>query len=327
MTQRGKSGVVRISRGDVSGRIARAEREQVTPPAPTALLVVVHGADAGVQYELLEHDVSIGRENAAEIHISDPAAAERHARLTLEGRDWVLHDLGSPAGTFVNDEPVSEYLLRDGDRIRIGRSILKLLSSGDLDKRAIDELFRVEHLDGLTLASNVDTFGSMLQRDVLHARRYGRSLSLAWFDVDGFRLLNASHGETTGNQVLQQLTTRLRGVLRKQDFLARVSDDEFAVLMPATTVEDAEQVAEKLRHEVEAMPVKVGSTTLRVTVSGGLSTLSGSEEGRLMGDRAMSAMREARSAGGNRVATRRPEVVVAPRPASAEELQPLDDED
>jgi diguanylate cyclase (GGDEF)-like protein len=327
MTQRAKSGVVRISRGDVSGRVSREEQVKAAVAVPTGLIVIIHGSDAGVQYELHDHALTIGRENTADLHLSDPAAADAHARLTYEHGQWVLHDLGSEPGTFVNNERVSEYVLRDGDRIRIGRSILKLLASGDLEKRAIDELFRVENLDGLTQASNSDTFMAMVQRDVLHARRYGRPLSLIWLDVDGFRRLNASHGEPMGNLVLQQLTTRLRGMLRKQDFLARVSDDEFAILMPATSIEEAEQTAEKLRVAVEAEQLKFGTLALRVTVSGGVTTLSGDEDGRLIVERAKQGMSEAQAAGGNRLLVRRPEFLAAPKPASEKDLTPLDDDE
>jgi len=267
------------------------------------LLVVVHGSEAGERFELQDGTLLIGRSPDADIQLTDAALGDQHARLTQEHGHWVVVDLGQSAGTFVNNERITEYALRDGDRIRFGRTILKLLSAGDIERRAIDELFRVENLDGLTLASNNATFNEVLARDVNHAQKYRRPLSLVMLDVDGFRKLNETRGEAVGSQVLQRLTMRLRSVLRKQDCLARIGDDDFALLLPATPLADAEGVVEKLRQAAEGE---------EVTFSAGLTTLSGSEEGAAMLRRARSGMLAAQKAGGNRVRKEVPEKIELP---------------
>jgi pSer/pThr/pTyr-binding forkhead associated (FHA) protein len=67
----------------------------------------------------------IGRLSGSEVEIQDPGASRRHAEIRRDGGDFVLVDLGSTNGTLLNDSPVSEASLEDGDRITIGRTVLE----------------------------------------------------------------------------------------------------------------------------------------------------------------------------------------------------------
>jgi pSer/pThr/pTyr-binding forkhead associated (FHA) protein len=67
----------------------------------------------------------IGRLAGSEIEIQDTGASRRHAEIRRKGEDFVIVDLGSTNGTLVNDSPVAEYTLEDGDRITIGRTVLE----------------------------------------------------------------------------------------------------------------------------------------------------------------------------------------------------------
>jgi hypothetical protein len=67
----------------------------------------------------------IGRISSSEIEIQDPGASRRHAEIRRDGDDYLVVDLGSTNGTLLNDAPVSESTLEDGDRITIGRTILE----------------------------------------------------------------------------------------------------------------------------------------------------------------------------------------------------------
>jgi hypothetical protein len=78
----------------------------------------------GKEYSLGERAV-IGRLQGSEIEIQDPGASRRHAEIRRDGTDFVVVDLGSTNGTLVNDQPVSQATLEDGDRITIGRTVLE----------------------------------------------------------------------------------------------------------------------------------------------------------------------------------------------------------
>ncbi len=67
----------------------------------------------------------IGRLSGSEIEIQDPGASRRHAEIRRDGEEYLVVDLGSTNGTLLNDAPVSEAALEDGDRITIGRTVLE----------------------------------------------------------------------------------------------------------------------------------------------------------------------------------------------------------
>ncbi len=67
----------------------------------------------------------IGRLQGSEVEIEDPGASRRHAEIRMDGDDYVLEDLNSTNGTLVNDSRVSRHVLRSGDRITIGRTVLE----------------------------------------------------------------------------------------------------------------------------------------------------------------------------------------------------------
>jgi hypothetical protein len=107
------------------------EPEPEPAPAPSgtggeaAIVLLEDGHDAKT-YRLHKHTVAIGRLPECDIVITDPGASRRHATITLDdGGEYVLTDLGSTNGTIVNDEPVGEHILSDGDRITIGNTVLE----------------------------------------------------------------------------------------------------------------------------------------------------------------------------------------------------------
>ena len=76
------------------------------------------------EFELTKSEIIIGREDSVDITIPASAVSRRHARLLLEGENYVLEDLGSSNGTFVNDEElVQRRPLKSGDKIRLGQII------------------------------------------------------------------------------------------------------------------------------------------------------------------------------------------------------------
>lgn len=104
------------------------EPRQEAPPEPRTgggrPRLVLQGGDAK-EYPLDRDRVVIGRLAGSEVELADTGASRRHAELRRQGEDFVLVDLGSTNGTLVNDSPISERTLDDGDRITIGRTILE----------------------------------------------------------------------------------------------------------------------------------------------------------------------------------------------------------
>jgi hypothetical protein len=99
-----------------TGRGAREEQ---------AVLVEVDGSGSGKEWSLDRDQLVIGRLSGSEIEVQDTGASRRHAEIRRQGGDFVIVDLGSTNGTLVNESPVAEYTLEDGDRITIGRTVLE----------------------------------------------------------------------------------------------------------------------------------------------------------------------------------------------------------
>jgi hypothetical protein len=120
-----------LKRGDliVDAELSEApgppsEEQPAVAPAGrgTAMLVL---SDGGKQYPLRTDRSVIGRLQGSEIEIQDPGASRRHAEIRRQDEEFVVVDLGSTNGTLVNDRPIAEAALEDGDRITIGRTVLE----------------------------------------------------------------------------------------------------------------------------------------------------------------------------------------------------------
>lgn len=132
------------------------------------------------------------------------------------------------------------------------------------------ELHRQADTDGLTGLLNHRAFQERLQEERRRAQRHRRPLALCMFDLDGFKLVNDTHGHQTGDRVLRSVAEALVACRRAGDVLARIGGDEFAVIAPDTNADDALALAERVRA---ASSEAVASLGLTVTVSAGVTDL------------------------------------------------------
>jgi diguanylate cyclase (GGDEF)-like protein len=126
--------------------------------------------------------------------------------------------------------------------------------------------------DGLTGLQNHRAFQQRLRTEFDRATRHNRPLSLVMFDLDAFKLINDLHGHDAGDRVLQAIGQTLRREQRASDVPARVGGDEFALIAPETTAEDALALAERLRAAAAAAAAEqLGQP---VTLSAGVTDLN-----------------------------------------------------
>jgi Protein of unknown function (DUF3662)/FHA domain len=119
-----------LRRGDFTVESELTEETGAPPPGAEALpgrpILALLEEGSAVKEFALEHDTAlIGRLAGSEVEISDPGASRRHAEVRRKGDEFFIVDLGSTNGTLVNDDPVSERRLEDGDRITIGQTTLE----------------------------------------------------------------------------------------------------------------------------------------------------------------------------------------------------------
>ena len=196
----------------------------------------------------------------------------------------------------------------DGETLRIGCAalpkggrMLTCTSLADLMGRA-EELMTLAGTDSVTGLTNRRRFRSLAAAEWYRFLRYRRPLSLILIDVDRFQAVNARLGHAAGDEVIGKIATAWRDGKRHSDILARLSADEFALLMPETALKEAVAVADRLRRDVGRFPVRFGDIAVPVTVSLGVAQADGTLKrlDELM-DRAAQALAQAKHAGRNRV--------------------------
>jgi diguanylate cyclase (GGDEF)-like protein len=244
-------------------------------PAPRdACLVVIYGEDLGKKHSLDKTSILIGRSTKADIYIDQESISRNHAKIVDTGKALVIRDLGSTNGTYVNDEPVSEHHLRDGDLVKIGHTIFKFLAGDNIENAYHEEIYRLTTMDGLTQVYNKRYFLENQEREISRSHRYARPLSLILFDLDHFKHVNDTYGHLAGDYVLKQVAQVIRAKIRREDFLSRYGGEEFAILLPEIDRDQALTFAEKIRGIVEKYPFVFDGTQIPVTISLGVATIS-----------------------------------------------------
>ncbi len=160
------------------------------------------------------------------------------------------------------------------------------------------EIQKLATTDQLTGAYNRHKITEIFIRECKVAARYSTPLASMMMDIDHFKQINDTHGHLTGDNVLSTFVNVVRGCVRETDYLSRVGGEEFTLLMPNTSIEDAKECAEKVRHAVEQYDF---DTVGRVTVSIGVSLWSENDDMDSFSARSDSALYKAKDAGRNRV--------------------------
>jgi len=244
------------------------------PVGKEACVVVIYGMDLGKKYNLDQPAMIIGRSSKSEIQVDQESVSRNHAKIINTGKSIILRDLGSTNGTYVNDELIDEYVLRDGDFIKIGRTIFKFLSGNNIENSYHEEIYRLTTIDGLTQIYNKRYFLETLEREISRAHRYRRELSLIMFDIDHFKKINDTYGHLAGDYVLKQLAGVIKSRIRREDIMARYGGEEFAIILPEIDQFNAGQFAEKIRKLVEKTIFKFEDTKIPVTISVGVCSLA-----------------------------------------------------
>lgn len=236
--------------------------------------MVIYGDELGKKYNLNTNSVLIGRSSKCDIQIDQESISRNHSKIVNTGKSILVRDLGSTNGTYVNDEPVEEHTLNDGDLIKIGRTIFKFLSGGNIENAYHEEIYRLTTVDGLTQISNKRFFMETLEREIARAHRYQRALSLVMFDLDHFKNINDTYGHLAGDYVLKHLASAVRQKIRREDLFARYGGEEFAIVLPEIPLAAALSFAEKVRQVVEEKEFRFESAAIEVTISVGVAASS-----------------------------------------------------
>lgn len=242
-------------------------------PGKEACLVVIYGQDLGRKYNLESPTLVLGRSSKCDVQIDQESVSRAHSKIMNQGKTIRIRDLGSTNGTYVNDEQIEERTLADGDLIKIGRTIFKFLSGGNIERAYHEEIYRLTTVDGLTQIFNKRYFMESLEREIARSSRYRREMTLVMFDIDHFKQINDTYGHLAGDQVLKSLASTIKAKIRREDLFARYGGEEFAIVLPEIDGFNAQQFAEKIRRIVEITDYFFEGNRIPVTISMGVAVL------------------------------------------------------
>jgi diguanylate cyclase (GGDEF)-like protein len=258
-------------------RITKVHSVKPAATSGDGCLVLIYppGADMGKRFPMSRNEVVLGRGADCDIQVDRDSVSRRHARVYRSGDQWLVEDLGSTNGSYVNDMPVQRSVLKDNDFLKIGAAIFKFLSGSGIEASYHEEIYRMTIVDGLTGTHNKRAFLECLEKEVSRCARHRRPLSLLMFDIDHFKRINDTHGHLTGDFVLKEMSRRLLGQIRFEEMLARYGGEEFAVVLPETDHAGAMRFGERIRKLVADEPFEYEGDRFPVTISVGVATYEG----------------------------------------------------
>lgn len=155
--------------------------------------------------------------------------------------------------------------------------------------------------DDITGLPNRRGFDFALNHEMARTRRNQQPLSVVILVLDHFRALDDQHGHPVADSVLCHVASIIKAKLRTSDILARHGADEFAAILPETHAEGADIVVARLLDTIKRAPATVGTQTIAITASAGVTQWFPGESPEALMERAAQALHSARRGGGDRV--------------------------
>ena len=258
-----KTTEVRLEAMDARDVIERAHQHE---PA----LIMLEGDLPGQVFRLQTGRQIIGRRPECDIRLRERAVSGVHAEIIRVRDNITINDLASTNGTLVNGLRIrTPMALAQGNLIKVGNCVFKF----------VDSLLEVEFTESLHQRVITDQLTGAYNKPYVVARlgfaidlaSPARPVSVIAFDFDNFKQVNDQHGHAAGDHVLRASSAVImEEFVRPTDLFARMGGEEFAIVLPETTLESAIEIAEKIRHTLEGRIFDYEGATIRLTSSFGV---------------------------------------------------------
>lgn len=274
--------------------------------APPALVVLLGPTAYQGRQFLLQGASVIGRAHESQVFIDDRSLSRSHARLDVVGSDITVVDLGSTNKTVVNGQvlaPMAPCRLKNNDQIKTGNIIFKFLERGSIEALTNQQLFEKANRDALTGAYSKGALLEKAPEALKRADALGEPLSVIVFDIDHFKKVNDGYGHPGGDYVLREMG-RIVGsnLIRASDFFARYGGEEFVLILAATPIKTAAEIAERIRTTIQASEFVFEGRRIPITISLGVAQKDASDtEWDLLFDKGDKALYQSKQGGRNRV--------------------------
>lgn len=253
------------------GRLAEADRAP-----PTLLCILGPAGYLGKQWPVTSKELVIGRAIESDIFVDDRSVSKAHAKLLSLDLAVALLDLESTNKSLVNGEavpPLVPLRLKNGDQIKMGNVIFKFLAEGNIETVSSRDTYDRAHKDPLTGINNRGALTYHGQEIFKRSVLMSFAISVVIFDLDHFKNINSQYTHVGGDYVLKELTSIIQPkLIRTNDFFARYGGEEFVVVLHQSGLNQAMEIAERIRHTVEQHEFTYQEQKIPVTVSVGVAT-------------------------------------------------------
>jgi diguanylate cyclase (GGDEF)-like protein len=251
--------------------------------AKRPVLVILQGHNLGLTVQLDKPQVVIGRGSASDVVLLDEVASRQHAeviRLEAEGGcvEYYIDDLGSTNGTFLNGSRItSQQLLQDGDKIKIGKHMMKFALLDEFEAEFQERLHEMTQRDELTGLRSRRSLFADLDRAVQQASASSdlQPITVLMADLDFFKRVNDGRGHLVGSQTIRDVGHIIRDVVGSADMAARYGGEEYFAYIFCSREKGCE-VAELIRRTVEQHPFSASATDpgqkMYITISLGVAS-------------------------------------------------------
>ncbi len=266
-------------------------------------LLVIDGvaADLGTHVPV-GAEVTVGRDPTG-LGLRDVRASRQHCRVWWAHGGYRVEDLDSTNGTSLNGAPLLNPMpLREGDRIRVGKTILKFTLVDATEAVYLQRMEVLARRDALTGLHAKHHFDALLEDAYRTAVEQDAPLAVWMLDLDGLKAINDQHGHRMGAATIREVGGLLGAHLGKMSAATRFGGDEFCVYQCNQGLEQALEVAEAFRAKVEAARFQLDGIEVGVSVSIGVAMLSGNAKtAEHLVEQADRALYKAKEQGRNRV--------------------------
>ncbi|MDH3217787.1 MAG: GGDEF domain-containing protein [Candidatus Krumholzibacteria bacterium] len=273
-----------------------------------AVLIVIQGREIGRDYRLRKPEYVIGRDRDCDICIPEKTVSRTHAKIQVtycRQRDiceYRLVDMGSTNKTFVDNSEVQSVPLKNGQKIRIGNTILKFELIDAEDIKYHREIQRKIKYDDLTGLLTKESLYLALQHELMRCKQFNLPLSVLMMDLDYFKRVNDTYGHPAGSHTLKEIGSIISKNLRETDVSARYGGEEFVSYLSERAKDTAGVAADHLRTAIANTPIIFGDATISITISIGIAQFP--EDGRTIDElvaKADEALYVAKNQGRNQV--------------------------
>jgi diguanylate cyclase (GGDEF)-like protein len=276
-----------------------------------AHLVITQGEGVGRQVDMKETPLIVGRSSDCDMRLLNRAVSRLHCRLWKDATGFWLRDLNSTNKTYLNDRPIVEARLKDGDFITVGGTVMQFVERADTAAAANEPSVSVTNsveVGGADLLTGLPTrraFEEDLEREIARSRRHGRTFVLACVDIDNLAEINREFGQAAGDEAIRQIARMIRAGLRIEDLAARVGPDEVGVLLTEVGLDFGIPILQSIRSAAGNAEFSFGGKSFKVSISIGAALWDSAVDTRAeLNSRVHAELKRAKTSGKNQVCWR-----------------------